>query len=79
MEQVQAAIIWEDLTTWSEGKGKLQVVDIDPAMNIIKTIPTAVTSQGQDNVWAGQFNAYVSSEQGIKIWEKWGFEPCSQD
>jgi molybdate transport system substrate-binding protein len=79
MEQVDAAIIWADLTTWSEGKGKLQVVDIDPAKNIIKTIPTAVTSQGQENPWAGKFNAYVSSEQGLKIWRKWGFEPCSRD
>lgn len=38
LEQVDAAIIWDDLTTWAEGKGKIEVIHIDKKRNIIKTI-----------------------------------------
>ncbi len=79
MEQVDAAVIWADLTTWSEGRGKMDVLRIDPEKNIIKTIPTAVTSYGRENPLAKKFNAYISSKEGLAIWKKWGFEPCSAE
>jgi len=78
LKQVDAAIIWGDLVTWAEGKGKLEVVRIDGKKNIIKTIPTAVCTKAPHRDTAIQFNTYVSSPEGLAIWQKWGFEPCSQ-
>ena len=76
LEQVDAAIIWQDLTSWAEGHGKIEVVPIDAARNIIKTIPTAVCSQAPHPKTAQAFNDYIASEEGLRIWAKWGFEPC---
>jgi molybdate transport system substrate-binding protein len=57
----------------------IEVVQIPPEQNIIKTIPTAVTiyakERGNFEV-AKAFNDYITSEEGLKIWEKWGFKPC---
>jgi molybdate transport system substrate-binding protein len=78
-EQADAAIIWEDMTSWAEAKGKIEVVHIPPEKNIIKTIPTAVTVHAKENgnfEVAKAFNDYITSEEGLKIWEKWGFKPC---
>ena len=77
--QADAAIIWEDMTTWAEAKGKIEVIQIPPEQNIIKTIPTAVTVYAKKNgkfEVAKAFNDYITSEEGLKIWEKWGFKPC---
>jgi molybdate transport system substrate-binding protein len=76
LEQVDAAIIWQDLTSWAEGHGKIEVVPIDAARNIIKTIPTAVCTNAPHRELALAFNGYVSSPEGLAIWQKWGFEPC---
>ena len=75
LKQVDAAIIWEDLVTWAEGKGKLEVVRIPKEQNIIMTIPTAVCTMAPNKDLALKFNEYVSSDEGMKIWKKWGFEP----
>ncbi len=75
LKQVDAAIIWEDLVTWAEGKGKLEVVRIPKEQNIIMTIPTAVCTKAPNKDLALKFNEYVSSEEGMQIWKKWGFEP----
>lgn len=75
LNQVDAAIIWEDLVTWAEGKGKLEVVRIPDEKNIIMTIPTAVCTEAPNKDLALKFNDYVSSEEGRRIWVKWGFEP----
>ena len=78
LNQVDAAIIWDDLTSWAEGKGKIEVVQIDKKRNIIKTIPTAVCSRAIDRDLAVKFNDYISSDEGLAIWKKWGFEPCAE-
>lgn len=75
LKQVDAAIIWEDLVTWAEGKGKLEVVRIPKEQNIIMTIPTAVCTQAPNRDLAWKFNEYVSSGAGMEVWKKWGFEP----
>ena len=78
LEQVDAGIIWGDLVTWAEGEGKVAVVTIDRTKNIIKTIPTALTTHGENNALAQDFNAFLASSQGMTIWKKWGFEPCAK-
>jgi len=78
LKQVDAAIIWGDLVTWAEGKGKLETVRIADKKNIIMTIPTAVCTQAPHTDLAMKFNAYVSSPEGLAIWEKWGFERCTR-
>ena len=76
LKQVDAAIIWGDLVTWAEGKGKLEVIRIPKGQNIIKTIPTAVCTSAPHKERALQFNEYVASGEGMAIWQKWGFKPC---
>jgi molybdate transport system substrate-binding protein len=76
--QAEAAINWLDVTTWAEGKGKIEVVRIDEKRNMIKTIPTAVHVSAKDKPLAIQLNDYIASPEGLAIWEKWGFEPCGR-
>lgn len=78
LNQVDAAIIWEDLTTWAEGKGKLETVDIEKERNIIMTIPTAVCTRAQNRDLAVRFNDYISSPEGFSVWETWGFQRCGE-
>jgi molybdate transport system substrate-binding protein len=76
--RVDATIIWEDMVSWAKGQGKIKVIHIDENKNIIKTIPTAVTTCSKQPNLARAFNMYITSEEGLRIWEKWGFEPCSE-
>ncbi len=78
LKQVDAAIIWGDLTTWAESRGKIEVIHIAKDRNIIKTIPTAVCTHAPHKEMALQFNEYIASDEGLKIWSKWGFEPCAE-
>lgn len=76
--QVKAAIIWEDLATWSQAHGKVEIIEIPPSENIIKTIPAAVTVYAEKNgklKIAEEFVEFISSSEGLKVWEKWGFKP----
>ncbi|MDD2390179.1 MAG: molybdate ABC transporter substrate-binding protein [Desulfobacterales bacterium] len=78
LEQVDAAIIWKDMTSWAEGKGKIDVIPIERQYNIIMTIPTAVCTRTTNKPLAMAFNSYLASEDGKLIWKKWGFEPCTK-
>ena len=75
--KVDAAIIWEDLAVWPEGNGDIELVKINGPQNIIRHIPVAVTIRGAHNPAALEFSAFLASPQGLAIWRKWGFEPCS--
>ncbi|WP_292460426.1 molybdate ABC transporter substrate-binding protein [Methanothermococcus sp.] len=75
--QADAAIIWEDMTTWAQSKGKIDVIEIPKNENIIKTIPTAVAAKSKNPKLAKEFNDYISSDEAKTIWKKWGFEPCN--
>jgi len=77
LKQVDAAIIWRDLTSWAEGKGKIETVAIDRERNIVNTIPSAVCTRAPHKETASKFNEYLSSAEGMAIWKKWGFEPCT--
>ena len=76
--QVDAAVIWRDLVTWAEGRGKLDVVDIPAEKNLIKTIPTGVGTSSASPELAHAFNDYIGSPEGMGIWKKHGFTPCSE-
>ena len=74
--QADAAIIWEDMVTWAQAKGKVEVIPIPPDENMIKTIPTAVTACAEKDGHlkvAEAFNEFVANHTAI--WEKWGFKP----
>ena len=77
--QADAAIVWEDMTSWAQAKGKITVVPIPAKQNIVKTIPTAVTvcakKHGTLDI-ARSFNDFVATPQSLTIWGKWGFKPC---
>lgn len=79
LNQVDAAIVWEDLVTWAEGKGKIEVIRVPDEQNSIKTIPTSVCTKAQNMDLAKKFNDYISSKEGLEIWKKWGFEPCGSN
>jgi molybdate transport system substrate-binding protein len=78
LKQVDAAIIWKDLTSWAESKGKIEVVQIPKEQNLIMTIPTAVCTHAPHKEQAFKFNAYIASDEAFAIWEKWGFPPCAK-
>ncbi|MCE4605970.1 MAG: molybdate ABC transporter substrate-binding protein [Desulfurococcales archaeon] len=74
--QADAAIIWEDMVTWTEAKGKIEVIQIPSEQNLIKTIPTAVTACAEKDGHleiAKAFNEFIANHP--EIWEKWGFKP----
>ncbi|AKB80294.1 Molybdenum ABC transporter, periplasmic molybdenum-binding protein ModA [Methanosarcina horonobensis HB-1 = JCM 15518] len=74
--EVDATIIWEDMASWSEASGKLEIIPIPEEQNKIKTIPTAVSIYTEDPELAEAFNVYIAGEEAEEVWEKWGFEPC---
>ncbi|AKB73487.1 Molybdenum ABC transporter, periplasmic molybdenum-binding protein ModA [Methanosarcina lacustris Z-7289] len=75
-DEVDAAIIWEDMANWGEASGKLKIIHIPEKQNKIKTIPTAVSVYTKDPELAKAFNAYIAGGKAEKTWEKWGFKPC---
>ncbi|HOP61992.1 MAG TPA: molybdate ABC transporter substrate-binding protein [Spirochaetota bacterium] len=78
LKQVDATIVWKDVTAWAKDKEKIEVVQISKKENIIKTIPTAVTTKSKNQELALKFNDFITSEEGMKVWQKWGFEPCAK-
>lgn len=72
--QADATINWLDVSTWADDKGKIQIVRIDPEKNMIKDIPTALHVSAVDKPLAARLNEYIGSEEGLRIWEKHGFE-----
>lgn len=62
------------MTVWQEGKDKIEVVEIPKNENSISTIPVATTQFAKDNSSAQKFQEFILSDEGKKIWEKWGFE-----
>lgn len=72
--QVDTAIIWEDMTVWEEGDGKIEVVEIPADENIESAVPVGITSFVKDEDAASKFQEFITSDEGKKIWEKWGFK-----
>jgi molybdate transport system substrate-binding protein len=77
LREVDAAIVWQDMAAWSERQDKLSIVEIPREQNVIKTISTAVAAHSRRRELAREFNAFLASPTGRGVWERWGFEPCS--
>ncbi len=73
--QADAVIIWQDMSTWPEGQGKIEIIQIPKNESSISTVPIAVTSYTKNNDLAQQFEDFATGPQGMAIWEKWGFKP----
>jgi len=72
MKQVDAAIIWEDNLVGNE---KIEIVETSDFDEHIKEVPVTTLKCSENPELATQFMDFVSSSEGIKIWEKWGFRP----
>lgn len=72
--QVDATIIWEDMTFWEEGKDKIEVIKISEDENELSTVPVGITTFVKDEDAAGKFKEFITSDEGKEIWKKWGFE-----
>ena len=75
--QADAVIIWQDMATWPEGQGKIDVIQIPANETKVSTVPIAETVYTQNNNLAKEFEDFVTGPQGMAIWEKWGFKPIS--
>jgi molybdate transport system substrate-binding protein len=75
MEQADACIIWEDN---AQGVEEIEVVQINKEDNSIKTIPVCVLTFSEKKEAASAFANYLSSEEGVKIFKKHGFEPITE-
>jgi molybdate transport system substrate-binding protein len=73
--QADAVIIWQDMATWSEAQGKIDIIEIPQDQNIISTVPIAVTVYTKDKSLAQKFEDFATGPKGKAIWEKWGYEP----
>ncbi|WP_409201043.1 molybdate ABC transporter substrate-binding protein [Methanobrevibacter sp. DSM 116169] len=71
---IDATIIWKDMTVWEEGKDKIDVVEIPEEDNTPSSIPVGVTNFTKDEDSARKFQEFLTSDEGKEIWEKWGFE-----
>lgn len=70
---IDATIIWKDMTVWQEAKN-IESVEIPENENSISTIPVGVTQFTDSPDAAHDFEDFITSDEGKKIWEKWGFE-----
>mgnify|MGYP000300022288 CR=1 FL=1 len=72
--QVDCTVIWADLTERNKHGSKIKTVEIQSEHNIVKTIPSAVTTKARENDLARELNSYLGSKEAMKTWEKWGFK-----
>ncbi|AMK14606.1 molybdate ABC transporter substrate-binding protein [Methanobrevibacter olleyae] len=75
--QIDATIIWKDMTVWEEGKDKIDVIEIPENQNKISTVPIGILKFTKDQDSAQKFEDFIVSEDAKPIWEKWGFEITS--
>lgn len=76
MEQVHASIIWEDNLV---GNDKIEIVETSDFDEYIKKVPIVTLKCSKNPELSAQFMDFVSSPEGIKTWEKWGFRPTAED
>jgi len=75
MKQAEASIIWEDNLV---GNDKIELVKTSDFDKYIKTVPVVSLNCSENPDEATLFIDFVSSEEGIAVWEKWGFKPAPE-
>ncbi len=78
LEKMDATIIWKDMAFWAEAENRISVVEISEEHNVIKTISIGVSKKSENRRLANEFCEFVDSEEGHRIWSKWGFSPCAE-
>lgn len=76
--QVDAAIITEDIANTSASEGKIEIIQIPKDQNAIATIGVGLTTFTKNKDIAMQFENYITSSDGLKVWQNNGFEPVNQ-
>ncbi len=76
--QVDAAIVTEDIANTSASQGKIDVIQIPADQNAIATIGVGLTVFSKNKNTAMKFEDYITSSEGLAIWEKHGFKPVNQ-
>lgn len=76
--QVDVAIVTEDIATTGEAQGKVDVIQIPENQNAIATIGVGLTVFTQNKNLATQFEDFITSSEGLSIWQKHGFKPVNQ-
>ncbi len=70
MGQADACIVWEDNVINNED---LNIVDISKEKNIVKKISAGLLSFSKNKEVANKYIEFISSEEGKKIFTKYGF------
>jgi molybdate transport system substrate-binding protein len=73
--QVDAAIVMNDTASKAAAEGKIDIITIPEDQNEIGTIGVALTIFSKNKNTAQTFLEFVSSPEGMAIWEKNGFKP----
>jgi len=55
---------------------QVRVIEIPPELNVVAIYPIAVTAGSSNPELAQKWVDFVSSEEGGRILESWGFEPA---
>ena len=76
--QVDVAIVTEDIATTGEAQDKVDVIQIPENQNAIATIGVGLTVFTQNKNLATQFEDFITSSEGLSIWQKHGFKPVNQ-
>ena len=58
-------------------RDRVEVVRIPPDLNIIATYPVAALADAQEPELAEEWVDLVTSEEGQRVLDKWGFEPAA--
>ena len=76
MNQVDAAIVWEDLMRLPESAGEVESIPIPAEKNAVRTIAAALGSRSKEPEQAAALIRFLVSPRAQAVWEKWGFRPC---
>jgi len=75
--QADAAIIWEE--NYFNAKNHLEIIDVPELKDFVKTVPVAVLKFSEQKTAAEKFYEYMTDDEAMDIWEKWGYRPVTTD
>lgn len=67
------ALNWYATAKWQGSKNIIDVIEIDPSLNPPKRLELNLLSFSEEKVLAREFMDFVSSEQGLEVFYKFGF------